>query len=263
MKALDIIGEIRRAKADPKLSALAAGWAADAIKASLQKDHSRTPGMLRASDSGNCVRQVFADAHDLFDIEEDVTAQLCSMDPGTLTGAHLAALLKVGIEQNTAKYGMVVELEAPVTRGEMTGSADALISQVGGDPHDYDLTPLAVVEFKRSSAMGEPRPPEQPNKSKGKFGNYETREHHVLQAVKYAKRLGAPLAIVVTSNGFGIRADEYLVADWEAKIAADDARLAAALGDKEPEGDPQQGYRCDGCRYSGCGSNANPLREVA
>lgn len=260
---LDIIQIIKKARADDGLRALAGKLAADLIAQAFADNHDRKAGTLRGSESGNCARQVWADVHGLYDIDEDVESQLCSMDRGTMLGAWYAALLSLALEND----GFETYLEEEVDDDAFTGHIDLVIARYGRKIHRGEEGPrggpVMVVEFKTTAVMGQPRDPMQPNKTKGALGTYEDRSYHVLQAVKYALRVGAPIATVITASASGMRQDDYDVEEWRARAEADDARLSKALLDEMPEADPQQGFRCASCRYGACEMNKNKLREIA
>lgn len=259
---VDVVALIKRAKTDPTLQKQAAHWSAIAIGDALKDDHNRSPGKLRASDAGACVLSLWADVHDLYDVAEDVEAQLFKMDTGTMIGAHYASLLKAAIECETSKHGLTCDIEVALEADGITGHADAIISRVrtpSVESEEWYSEPIQVVEFKSTfGGFSMPNAPDEPYK------NGNTRLYHVHQAVRYAISAGAPLASVVTVNpAKGMRQDDYLVGDWIGRTDLEFARLAAALGEVAPAEDRKEAFRCSSCRFSKCPKNENPLREIA
>jgi len=242
--SIDAVGRIREASLDPDLRAVAISkW--NAIAPSLLTPHGeRTPAVsLRVSDAGACVRKLWNDLHGNPEVIDSDT-QISRFDIGTVYGAWLAALLAASLERD----GYEVACEQEVAYKGIRGHIDLRFNVPGGT--------TGVVEFKSTYWSGVLDPP------------HERAFYQVLQAVTYALADdGADEALIVTfgpavANRRGqqnekMRQDAYDPIDYAFDAAEEWARLSAALGDVEPEGDAKasESWRCRGCQVVKCPRN--------
>lgn len=240
---LQVVPILLRAQSDDSLKATIAECTAAGIREALSSDHSRKPGMLRGSDMGGCVRQVWADVHGKLDIPEDPDA-LLKMRAGTMVGAHLGATLLAGLAAG-------VVLEPEVRYRNVVCHTDIAV-------------PRQSIEVKTVFVPFDMGRPEEPNKSG------ETKDYYVLQSVINAAAVENEHASVLVAlpalfagKGDRLRQYDYRTDEWLSRVDAEIERLTPALGDSMPEGDPQQRWRCSTCRMGACPKNVNPLREIA
>ena len=244
--SIDAVARIREASLDPDLRAVAISkW--NTVSPSLLTPHDeRKPAVsLRVSDAGNCARKLWNQLHGNPEvISSDI--QLSKFDIGTVYGAWLAALLAASLERD----GYEVACEPEVAYKGIRGHIDLLWRFKGA---------VGVVEFKSTYWSGVLDPP------------HERAFYQVMQAVTYALAIVADEALIVTfgpavANRRGqqnekMRQDAYQAADYAFDAAEEWARLSAALGDVEPEGDAKEAWRCKGCQVVRC--ERNPAYQEA
>lgn len=255
MTGQDVVAALHRGGLDPAVRAIAAQHYAAASQAALEHEHTRAAMTIRGSDAGRCVRELWAELHDKIDLEVDFITQATRFDIGTLYGAWLAAILKATLESEDP--AIAVMLEVQTKRHGIPGHIDALITRVEtlreGTPA-HIVVPLLVVEFK--STYG----------TKNREAPGDKKPYQVIQATGYAldETVRAPLATVITIAPAAFpaedrfRHDDYDPSVWEMRVDFEYDRLAGALLDDMPEGDPAEPWRCQGCRFSGCELNRNP-----
>jgi hypothetical protein len=239
---ISVIDRIRAAATDEKPRADASEiWRR--VSPTLFDPHDERDG-LRISDAGQCVRKLFHlinGAKESFEPE----VQLFNLDDGTLGGAWWACLLAASLEAD----GYTVELEATVEHDGTPGHIDLYFQPQAqltraklGLPSES-----GVVEFKRTNWSGTLDSPE------------HKKRYQVLQAAKYAAAKGCDDFAVVTigpaARGDKIREDWFKLGDWQHALIGEWMRLSLALGPHEPQGDPDNAWRCRGCFVTTCEKN--------
>ena len=239
---------------EPTLARAEALWRGVAPEV-LSRNHGRAPGVLRASDAGRCSRELWAEIHGKRDLPEDAQG-LLKMNLGSCAGAWLACLLGAAAEEQGYVASAEVALGGPPT-ALVSGHCDlAIYRELNGA-----LDPLLVVEFKFSAWTGAHDGP---------------KPYHLVQACKYARLIGAPYFCVVLyypstqarfDKTIGTKVSEPHIEPSQlydandpkilSDMNADYERLAKALNDEMPEGDPQEAFRCRSCRFSECERNVN------
>lgn len=255
MTGRDVIAAIERGCLDPKIRAVAAQHYAASAQA-LGNDHSRKPGTIRASDAGRCVRELWAEIHQKSDIPQDSVTILSRFDMGTLYGAWLAALLKATLESED-KDRWRVECEVLIDRHNVTGHADAVIIEYGDAAKKLQRAVL-TAEFKSTYGKSNKKPPS------------EDRFYQVAQVTHYAldKAHGSPMGTIITFAPAAWPAEDRLTFEdqepevYELRTEMEYERLAAALLDEMPEGDPDKPWRCEGCLFSECERNKNASQNT-
>ena len=250
MTGRDVLAAIERRCSDPEIRSIAAAHYAITAPAALANDHSRKPGTIRASDAGRCVREVWADVHDKFDLPQDAITQLSRFDLGTLYGAWLAALLKATLEtEEPNRYR--VRCEVVVERHGIPGHADAFIDeQLAPD----EWVPVFCTEFKSTYTI------------KNNDAPSEKRPYQAVQVSHYSldKRNATKDCGIITMAPAAWPAENRFTFEdidpdvWALRPEVEYGRLGAALLDEMPEGDPDAPWRCTGCRFSACELNKNP-----
>lgn len=188
---------------------------------------------VRASDAGRCLRELWADVHDLLDLPQEIEGQLNRLDIGTVMGAWFGALFTAGLPAITDFH---CTLEEEITHEEIPGHADVVVYL--GD------TPLQVIDFKSnySRVQGAAKP------------------HQCLQVARYALGKGAPIFSIFTmtpATGSPMyRQDDFTTADWEMQVKMESERLKSALSDDMPAANPPEAWRCRFCRFAACERNA-------
>ena len=257
MTGREILSAIERGCLDPEIRGIAAGYYASAAATALGNDHSRKPGTIRASDAGRCVRELWADLHGKLDLPQDASTQLSRFDIGTLYGAWLAAILKATLEKEDANIRVVLEVE--VTRQGVTGHADAIVCRCLPallNPQPEDFKPIYTCEFKSTYGKSNKKLPS------------EDRFYQVAQVTHYALTYKSPMGGVITFAPAAWPAEDRFTAEdcdpavYELRTDLEYARLAAALLDEMPDGDPDQAWRCQSCRFSACERNKNAAANM-
>ena len=241
---------------EPLLERAQAIWSQCAVDV-LARNHGRQPGVLRASDAGRCVRELWAELNDARDLSEDPQG-LLKMNTGSLIGAWLACLTAAAAESHG--YACVAEVVLGGAPGaDVSGHADLSI----GVDKDGVFAPLGIVEYKYSAWTGEHGGP---------------KAYQVVQTGKYARLCGAPEFCVVTyypgtqarfdkSLGTKVAQPHIEPSQWyrtddptiSAQITSEYARLKNAFSAEMPEGDPGEAFRCRSCRFAACERNINVL----
>lgn len=243
MNGQDVLEAIEFGVRDPDVRRNAAVIFAETAQKALGNEHDREPMTVRTSDAGRCSLELWAELHGQVDVEVDVATQLTRFDIGTIYGSWLAAILKATLER-TDEYHVL--LEADLARNGVSGHADALIYA------HPDLAPVLAVEFK--STYG--------NKQR------EALTFQTIQVCNYALAADFPLATIVTIAPASfpatnrLRADDYDPAAWQRRVDAEYARLQRATGDLPAPADPDEAWRCKGCKYSACERNTNPFARA-
>jgi len=246
--SIDAVARIREASLDPDLRAVAISkW--NAVVPSLLTPHDeRKPVVsLRVSDAGNCVRKLWNQLHGNAELIDSDT-QISRFDIGTVYGAWLAALLAASLERD----GYIVDCEPEVAYKGIRGHIDLRWRWRFG-------VARGVVEFKSTYWSGVLDPP------------HERAFYQVLQTVTYCLADDADEGLIVTfgpavANRRGqhnekMRQDAYDPTDYAFDAAEEWARLSAALGDVEPEGDAKEAWRCKSCVVVRC--ERNPAYQEA
>lgn len=257
MTGREVLAAIELGATDPTIRRLAAEIFPDAVAKALADEHTRTPGRIRASDAGRCVRELWADIHNKLDLPIDATTQLSRFDIGTFYGAWLACLLKASLESRDPNIRVAVEVETE--RAGITGHADAIICQCSSQlamPQPEDFKPIYVAEFKSTYGKSNKKLP-----SDDKF-------YQVAQVTDYALAYDVPMGGVITFAPAAWPAEDRFTfedcdpAVYELRTDIEYQRLQAALLDEMPDGDPEQPWRCQSCRFSKCELNKNNAANV-
>lgn len=188
---------------------------------------------IRASDAGRCLRELWADVHDMLDLPQEIEGQLNRLDIGTIMGAWYGALFAAALPAITDFH---CTLEETITHEDIPGHADVVVYL--GD------TALQVIDFKSNYAARSAGP---------------AKSHQCLQVARYALGKGAQLFSIFTitpaTSSPMHRQDNFNTADWAQAVEIESARLKAALGEDMPAAVPPDGWRCKYCRFSLCEKN--------
>ena len=238
----------------PRLRSLAAIHMAKIIGEALAGDSmARTPGMLRGSDNGRCVRELWADIHDKMDLDVDFDTQLTRFDSGHLFACWIASLMAVAID-DTMPDGYTTVLEQVTRHEDMTGHIDVLLRKVertGLDGNrDWKWMTEHLWEIKTTYGIGK--------------NVKEPALYQRLQAASYALGEGVPTFSIITlapaNYAERFHQFDFVTDDFRTTVSAERVRLRAGLLDEMPEGDPEEKWRCTSCRFTACELNKNPLK---
>jgi hypothetical protein len=247
----DVAAYLLAARRDP--AKVAAAWA---LVRALSLFEREPKTRISRSDCGRCALDVWAEIHGRYDLPD---AKFAPRDRGTLTGAWRAALLKVEIESRHDDVLVALEHESDY-RG-VVGHSDLIVCAKS----DALLKQALWVWEAKDSAAFTIRPPHEPGKT------VPPNTHHVLQTALGALSVDAP-DLMVSTFGPSAGADppddksenhsEYDVDSWKALVDEEIDRLRTAERKEPPPADPRFDYQCEGCRYSACSRNRNPLKPA-
>lgn len=196
---------------------------------------------ITSSDAGRCAAQVKAECAGLYDIPD---SEFTSRDSGTMNGALVACLLRVGIEERHPEY--LVAIEATGGWGGIDGHTDLLVTEADGRA-------VWCVELKHTASFSV-RPPHEPGKDATRT---PANVHQILQACHRALAHGSSIATVFVQGAGGVSAQgDYEVSTWVQFVKDEYARLARG------EKDATRDFQCAGCRWSKCERNRNALKPV-
>lgn len=188
---------------------------------------------IRASDAGRCLRELWADVHDMLDLPQELEGQLNRLDIGTIMGAWYGALFAAALPVIT---DYTCTLEETITHDEIPGHADVVVYL--GD------SALQVIDFKSNYSARSAGP---------------AKPHQCLQVARYALGKGAGLFSIFTltpaTSSPMYRQDDFNTGDWSQAVEMETQRLRAALADDMPAANPPEGWRCRFCRFSLCEKN--------
>lgn len=249
---IEIEARIRHAATDETLRAAASElWKRHAL--TLFDPHDERHG-LRVSDAGQCVRKLWHLVNGAKESFEPMV-QLFNLDEGTLTGCWWACLLAASLEAD----GYKVELEAEVDHDGTPGHIDLFYFDAEEEIHGLKVgVDRGVVEFKKTYWSGAREPAE------------VKRRYQVLQLMRYcaAKKVerGALVTVAPAARSAKdkISVEWFALGDWVHALLGETMRQQAALGPVEPEGDPDEPWRCRGCFVTSCAKNpdyAQPIEQ--
>lgn len=245
---IDISKYVLLARADQALSDRAWEITADLLHGVTSEHKVRSAG-VRGSDAGKCSEELRCILAGEPQVPDDPLSMLHRLDAGTLIGARIQALFKVGYESATPGYS--VELEAS---GEALGvpcHADiAVYAPHGGCVFSADV--------KTGYFPGKPKSPWQPDSPKDDHTEY------IYQACHQALSLGAPdfgVHMVAMADGnykgeppiYG-QTFTFRTQDWENATRREYARLGRATGQEHVPCDfnPAQTWRVRFCKNLNC-----------
>lgn len=254
MTGREVLAAIERGCVIPAVREIAVRHFVEAAAKALADEHTRAPGKIRASDAGRCVRETWADLHDRLDLPQDATTQLSRFDIGTIYGAWLASILKATLESEDVNVR--VDCEVAIERHGIPGHVDAIVMRCDGAlllPKFDDYRPDITVEFKSTYGLKNKELP-----SEKKFYQVAQVTHYALEKEHKSDRA----AIITFAPAAWPVEDRFVFEDidpevYELRTEMEYARLAPALLDEIPDGDPDAKWRCSGCRASWCEQNTN------